>query len=148
MAPLLLDGAGTARQLGASGGGFLASARKSIRSSLRGERDFNAPLEPHSFVLSWRHKKEPPGGSCAKGLQKGRTFKPSASFDRQLRYGPLPRQNLRLYHPVGVVQLLDQVLQRQIQVHGLCGNGHHRGAVGGNDGIDGDDIGMGLGKHQ
>ena len=58
----------------------------------------------------------------------------------------LSGQHVGLQHARNGGEAVHQFLQRHGQVDGFRGDGHDRRTVGGNDGIDGADIGAGVGK--
>ena len=48
-------------------------------------------------------------------------------------------QDLGLDDAGGLADQPQQLFDMDRQIHGLCGDGDHRTAIGGHDGIDGDD---------
>ena len=58
----------------------------------------------------------------------------------------LTGQNFRLHNALAVIDPVQHGLQGHGQIHSFGGNGDNGGAVGGDDGIDGQDIGLGSCK--
>ena len=58
----------------------------------------------------------------------------------------LASQDLGFDNAGGLADLPQKLLNMDGQIHSLRGDGHHRAAVGGHDGVDGGDVGIDFRK--